>query len=397
MATRVVYLESALQAWAARKLGGTADDIPLDADLRKLSPNWANLDTVYRQIEPFVCREIGFSGFYESELEKHHSIRSLAEYLAGEVDPPPLQDVTLKEEHLTFDFKWPVPKPYFGEERIEGRTLFILGSPRSGTTLFRTMLAGHERIYSPPELHLLPFDTLNERREAFEDRGCPWMRHGLCQAFANHLEMSEDHAYLYVDKLEERALPVARVYKQLHPSDPDAWLVDKSPTYLRHPVWVRRAEQMFVEPKYVYLTRHPGAVVESIVRMRFYRLGERMEPINPWLEAEQSWTITNREALDFLDEIPRERWMQVRYEDLIPDPEGVMRKVADFLGLDYRDAMADPYKGKVNREFDTLGDPGLRWRKALDPSLVDSWKKRLPPLEFGKITKQLIEKLGYEV
>src|SRR6185295_2041789 len=45
--------------------------------------------------------------------------------------------------------------------------IFILSPPRSGTTLLRVMLAGHPRLFAPPELELLSFNTLSERRAAF--------------------------------------------------------------------------------------------------------------------------------------------------------------------------------------------------------------------------------------
>ncbi|OQW93758.1 MAG: hypothetical protein BWK79_09495, partial [Beggiatoa sp. IS2] len=45
--------------------------------------------------------------------------------------------------------------------------VFILSSPRSGSTLLRVMLAGHSQLFAPPELHLLTFNTLAERQSAF--------------------------------------------------------------------------------------------------------------------------------------------------------------------------------------------------------------------------------------
>src|SRR3954466_6093857 len=42
--------------------------------------------------------------------------------------------------------------------------VFVLSPPRSGSTLFRVMLAGHPGLFAPPELELLSFNTLAERR-----------------------------------------------------------------------------------------------------------------------------------------------------------------------------------------------------------------------------------------
>src|SRR5205823_4379308 len=48
--------------------------------------------------------------------------------------------------------------------RVPG-PVFVLSSPRSGSTLLRVMLAGHRDLFSPPELHLLPYDDLRAWHE----------------------------------------------------------------------------------------------------------------------------------------------------------------------------------------------------------------------------------------
>ena len=47
------------------------------------------------------------------------------------------------------------------------RAIFVLSPPRSGSTLFRVMLAGHPELFAPPELELLPFETLADRADAY--------------------------------------------------------------------------------------------------------------------------------------------------------------------------------------------------------------------------------------
>ena len=63
----------------------------------------------------------------------------------------------------------------------EQAAVFILSPPRSGTTLLRVMLAGHSRLFAAPELQLLNFDTLAQRRAALVGRYSPW-REGTIRA-----------------------------------------------------------------------------------------------------------------------------------------------------------------------------------------------------------------------
>ena len=53
--------------------------------------------------------------------------------------------------------------------------VFVLSPPRSGSTLLRVMLGGHPRLFAPPELELLSFNTLAERRAAFSGRDSFWL------------------------------------------------------------------------------------------------------------------------------------------------------------------------------------------------------------------------------
>ncbi len=47
--------------------------------------------------------------------------------------------------------------------------LFLLSSPRSGSTLLRAMLAGHPALFSPPELHLLTFYSMKQSKKIFNN------------------------------------------------------------------------------------------------------------------------------------------------------------------------------------------------------------------------------------
>ncbi|HEX9943146.1 MAG TPA: amino acid adenylation domain-containing protein, partial [Thermoanaerobaculia bacterium] len=53
--------------------------------------------------------------------------------------------------------------------------VFVLSPPRSGSTLLRVMLGGHPGLFAPPELELLSFDTLAERKAAFPGRDSFWL------------------------------------------------------------------------------------------------------------------------------------------------------------------------------------------------------------------------------
>ena len=80
--------------------------------------------------------------------------------------------------------------------------LFVLAPPRSGSTLLRVMLGGHPALFAPPELELLEFDTLRERRDAFAGRDA-FRREGLVRAVMEARSVSAEAAKALVEELEE--------------------------------------------------------------------------------------------------------------------------------------------------------------------------------------------------
>ena len=54
-------------------------------------------------------------------------------------------------------------------------TIFVLSPPRSGSTLLRVMLGGHPDLFAPPELELLSFIGMAERRSTFTGRDVFWI------------------------------------------------------------------------------------------------------------------------------------------------------------------------------------------------------------------------------
>ena len=72
---------------------------------------------------------------------------------------------------------------------------FVLGAPRSGTTLLRVMLAGHPALFSPPEMVLAPFATMAERRKKLDERF--WEKGGLRRTLMELLQVDAAAAKIY--------------------------------------------------------------------------------------------------------------------------------------------------------------------------------------------------------
>jgi hypothetical protein len=208
---------------------------------------------------------------------------------------------------------------------------------------------------------------------------------------------SPEEAAQKLDWLEAEDTSIQQVYQILQDLIGQRMLVDKSPIYSLRPACLQRAEQMFDRPKYLLLVRHPYAVIESMVRMRFHNtvVGNHLGiwDENPWLWAEKWWAASYRNAVEFLKTIPSERQHTIYFETLAADPEAVLSGVCTFLGIPFHSAVMNPFARE--RRLDGIGDPNLRGRDQIDPGLATVWQKKRPPQQLSPFTQVIAQELGY--
>ena len=275
---------------------------------------------------------------------------------------------------------------------------FILSSPRSGSTLLRVMLAGHSGLFSPPELHLLPFDNMTEREA---ELGVSQLGEGLKRAFMALKGINAAESQALVAELTQENLSVAEAYQMLQQLADDRLLIDKSPTYASSRETLAKAETIFNNAKYIHLVRHPYAVVESFARMRMNKLVGSVDG-NPYKLAELIWRDSNQNILDFAQDIDPERYHLVYYEDLVSKPQAVMTEICNFLEVPYNDAVLTPYQGDrltdgVNGTAMSLGDPNFLNHQNIDANLAETWREIKLPALLGTYTQQLASQLRYEL
>lgn len=276
--------------------------------------------------------------------------------------------------------------------------IFLLSCPRSGSTLFRVMLAGHPRLFAPPELHLLLFGTMGEWREGLR---LTVLGEGLQRAFMELKKIDADEAKALVAELVEKNVPTQQVYAMLQELAYPRILVDKSPTYVSDFEVLRRAEQLFEQPRYLFLYRHPYAMVESYLRNEMGTIsldnaGDRQ------LHAELIWANGNSNAIDFGELVGRERFHYVRYEDMVAEPERITLDICDFLGLEYSAALVNPYTG--NRMTDGLsgqalaiGDPNFTKHDKIDKTLGQAWRSIRLEHRLCSFARRVAKELQYEL
>ena len=381
------------------------DDTPFQVFKRewKFTPDLHGILIFHSVIKDVIENALERS-FYVYELLLHpretgmlNTIRRLTTYLAEDMEIP-APSGTFTDPHEGANWAWDLPKSLPEGATRNPPVIFPLSSPRAGSTIFRIMLEGHPDLFAPPELFLLMFESMAERRKQIDANGYYWFPIGLSQA----LEMegfTPVAAAQRLQQLEADNVPIQQVYQMSQKLIGDRILVDRTPAYPFHPAWLQRAEQLFDGAKYVHLTRHPYPVIESTVRMRFHKtlLGNHVGfwDENPWIFAEKMWAVSYSNNIAFLKTVPQNRQHTVRYEDLVTNTESVMRGVCAFLEIPFHPAVLDPYKGE--RRQDGMGDPNVKVRRQVDPALATAWQKNRPPLQLNAFSQRIAQELGYEL
>ncbi len=351
-----------------------------------------------------ILAELGIQ-VYPPELFDHPTVAALADHLAkaagpaseeaGATDPAAARDAIL----AAFP-RVPAgpPRPIHAPPTRARGPVFLLSSPRAGSTLLRVMLAGHPALFAPPELHLL----LAEDLAAWHARLAPnLLTLGLAQAWVG-LGVPADEASARVDDAVRRAEPAWATYAALAERLGDRMLVDKSPSYGFDAAALERAERWFEGARYVHLVRHPYSVVESFARLRMGGLVGAAD-LDPHVVAEQAWVLSAERIGAFLATIDPARVCFLRYEDLVADPRATAAQLCDFLGIAPHDGMLTPYAaaapGSAGRMVPPaggfLGDPNFSRHDRIDPALGERWRDIVLPAPLAPRTAALARGFGY--
>lgn len=178
--------------------------------------------------------------------------------------------------------------------------IFVIGSPRSGTTLLRLILDSHPRISCGEETHFL--------RDLEAIVGRDWE---LVSTYGLAREWWLTRIRELYDSFQAEVL--ARSGK--------ARWAEKDPTYTLH---LRFIEELFPDALYVHLLRDGHDVVASFRDRWGYRSAARA--------ARTEWARYVTAARELERRLPAGRFLQLRYEELVAEPETQGQRLLEFLG-----------------------------------------------------------------
>ncbi len=205
---------------------------------------------------------------------------------------------------------------------------FVVGVTRSGTTLLRLMLDAHRDMAVPPETHFVT-DVLAAFKQG------PVSAEGFVEIVTSHRRWRDFG--LRPEDLEARVGALApltageglRAFYTLYADQAgkSRW-GDKTPGYLRRMKAIGRA---LPEARFVHLIRDGRDVAVSITGLHFGPDTVR--------DAAARWAKRIRVAREQAQRV--DHYLEVRYEDLILDPEPTLRRICDYVELEWDERMLD--------------------------------------------------------
>jgi amino acid adenylation domain-containing protein/FkbH-like protein/non-ribosomal peptide synthase protein (TIGR01720 family) len=279
--------------------------------------------------------------------------------------------------------------------------IFILSPYRSGSTLLRVILGGNPQLFAPPELELLGFNTLGERKAQFSGRYNFWME-GTIRTIMEIKGCSAEDAIAIMEELEDKNLTSKQFYRLLQEWLGDKILIDKTPSYSLDLETLKRAEINFHNPLYIHLVRHPLGMIHSYEEAKIDQIFPYRNPFNSRELAELVWLISHQNILEFLQQVSPQRQYQVKFEDIVKQPQKTIENLCQFLGVEFNPDMLQPYKEKKQRMTDgiyaesrMIGDVKFHKHQSINPNTIDQWKNYYNTDFLGNVTWRLAESFKY--
>jgi tetratricopeptide (TPR) repeat protein len=245
---------------------------------------------------------------------------------------------------LNSDFFARYPRPMDG--RTDDNTpIFIVGMPRSGTTLIEQMLSSHHQVYGAGEI-----SDLSVVIESMQ-------QHGKANSYTEWCNSATAQDFSVLGKIYQE-----RVWNKAHGKQ---YVTDKMPGNF---LYLGMIHLMLPNAKIIHAMRDPMDTCFSCYSRLFH---DRME-------FTYDFEVLGRYYLRYIKMM--EHWhkvlpagtiLDVRYEDVVADAEGQTRRMLDYIGLPWDKACLDFHKNQRHVATASMAQVC----KPLYSTSVERWKK----------------------
>lgn len=280
---------------------------------------------------------------------------------------------------------------------------FIIGNPRSGTSLFRLMLNSHEHLLVPPECGFLQWwhskyqNWSADNSKSYDD----------ISTYVNDLLTSKkiDDWNLEKKDLVDRIIKARPntygelsliVYLSYNKSSKSILKIgDKNNYYIDH---LATLDGIYPEAKYVHIVRDGRDVACSYLALNKLKSDSKYKPnLSSTIGAIASdWNSNLNRIITHLEHRDH---LTIKYEDLIINTKHTLKQVSDFLQVDYSDQMLNYYKHDHNDEPKSTLDWKTKTLEPPDKTNLNKFHTLLTAEQirvFNELNRDLLDKFNYE-
>jgi hypothetical protein len=256
--------------------------------------------------------------------------------------------------------------------------IFLISQPRAGSTLLQRILGAHPDVHSQAEPWIMLHPVYALRRDGHSSEYDTTLAYRALGTFLESLPSGEE------DYRESLRLMCSLLYDRALAPSGKRYFLDKTPRYY---LIVPDLYRIFPNAGYVLLLRNPLAILVSIlksfVREDWFRFAQYRADL---MEAPRLLTEARR--------LLQERATEVRYEQLVANPEGEARRLCRGLGLDYAPAMVAYGPARQPWPF---ADPRALSLERPVPDYAEAWAAALHDPQVWRLAHEYLERLGPEL
>lgn len=271
------------------------------------------------------------------------------------------------------------------------KPIIIYGSARSGTSLLSRIVGSHPNIAVPFESHL--YNTFFPWLKYYGDLSLGKNRERLVDDILSTHVMKDwspmpikQDILAKIDRFDFHGIVEALILSWAEQSGKSRW-GEKTPWHLFY--W-QEIEKGFPDSKIIHIVRDGRDASISWKKARF---GPKH-----YFHLANRW----KKYLEKIDEVkqivPSDRFLEIRYEDLLLDIESKSKEICAFIGEDYSPKMLEFYKSKIPYPTDKQNNENLS--KPLDANNKEKWRHLLCDKDLRiieSVAGDYLQKYGYKL
>jgi hypothetical protein len=277
---------------------------------------------------------------------------------------------------------------------------FIIGRPRSGTTMLRLLFEAHPHVTIPPESPFIlslykKYGRITDWNDSMIEEYCDdvykqryfdkWLI-PKDELLKHLMESAGENTYQNIAK------KTCLAYKSVYDKQEIRLIGDKNPGYS---LYISRIHKIFPEAKIIHITRDYRDNYLSLINVNFE------VPIVPLVI--YRWKFALHEAWKLKKKHPGLMY-SIKYEDLAADPEKHFRELCRFMDIEYDPSVMSFHEKKteVEKAYTGSTEIGIIHKSLMNPistQRMNLWKTQMSRRDIriaDLVAGKSADKAGYQ-